>query len=225
MNLSLVSISVIILVPMFFFLWGRFRHDVAAPGALLAGVFSGLIPGNDAFSGFGHPAVITVIAFLILSRGLQATGAVDVLARKVLPAEAGPGLSILALTGLAAVLSGFMNNVGALALLMPAALQIAEKQGLPPGNILMPLAFGSILGGVPMRAPGRIRLRDGAYLSEVRIPEESSSAGKRLREVEAMLDEADARIAGMVRGGCPRGGAESGLCSQERGYPCDRGGT
>jgi len=253
MNLSQVSISVIILVTMFFFLWGRFRHDMVALGALIAGVFSGLIPGNEAFAGFGHPAVITVIAVLILSRGLQTTGAVDALVGKTLPPEAGPGLSILAFTGLAALLSGFMNNVGALALLMPAALQTAKKQGLPPGKILMPLAFGSILGGTttligtppnliisgfrdraglgvfsmfdftPVGAvvaffgvlfvgllgwrlvPNRERQEGsgfdtGAYLSEVRIPEGSSSAGKRLRAVEGMLDEADAQIVGMVRG-------------------------
>ncbi|MBM9536001.1 SLC13 family permease [Desulfobulbus alkaliphilus] len=129
------------------FIWGKWRHDMVAVGALLACVFAGLIPGGDAFHGFGHPAVITVVCVLVLSHGLQTTGAVDELARRVLPASAGPTLSIAALTGLGALLSAFMNNVGAMALLMPVAVKVAAKQGLTPGKVLMPLAFGSILGG------------------------------------------------------------------------------
>ncbi|MEZ4483848.1 MAG: SLC13 family permease [Syntrophotaleaceae bacterium] len=130
------------------FLWGRWRHDMVAVGALLACVFTGLVPEHDAFSGFGHPAVITVACVLVLGYGLQITGAVDMLAQRLLPTSTGPTISILALVGLAALLSCFMNNVGALALLMPIAIQMAAKQNLPPGKILMPLAFGSILGGM-----------------------------------------------------------------------------
>src|SRR5690606_32368567 len=130
------------------FLSGRWRHDLVAGGALMASVLAGVVAPEQAFAGFGHPAVITVACVLVLSRGLQASGAVDALARVALPAKAGPMLSIAALTALAALLSGFMNNVGALALLMPVALQIARKRKLAPGQVLMPLAFGSILGGM-----------------------------------------------------------------------------
>jgi len=130
------------------FLWGRWRHDMVAAGALLACVFAGLVPTGAAFAGFGHPAVITVACVLVLSQGLQNTGAVDVLARYAVPGKAGPTLTIGALTALAALMSGFMNNVGALALLMPVAIQVAGRLGLPPGKALMPLAFGSILGGM-----------------------------------------------------------------------------
>jgi di/tricarboxylate transporter len=130
------------------FLWGRWRHDMVALGALLACVFAGLVPGADAFAGFGHPAVITVACVLVLSRGLQTTGVIDAVTQRLLPKSAGPTLTIAALTGLGALLSAFMNNVGALALLMPIALQAAAKQGLPPGQILMPVSFGSILGGM-----------------------------------------------------------------------------
>jgi di/tricarboxylate transporter len=130
------------------FLMGRWRHDMVALGALLACVFTGLVPSSGAFSGFGHPAVITVASVLVLSRALQVSGAVDIMVRKIMPTNAGPMLAIAALTAIGAVLSGFMNNVGALALLMPVALQVAVKQGLPPGQVLMPLAFGSILGGM-----------------------------------------------------------------------------
>ncbi|HRQ64253.1 MAG TPA: SLC13 family permease [Xanthomonadaceae bacterium] len=130
------------------FLWGRWRHDMVAAAALLACVAAGLVPFSEAFAGFGHPAVITVACVLVLSQALQNTGAVDLLSRKVLPARAGPTVSIASITALAALLSAFMNNVGALALLMPVALQMANKLKLPPGRVLMPLAFGSILGGM-----------------------------------------------------------------------------
>lgn len=138
----------VLIATMAMFLWGRWRHDMVALGALLVCVFAGLVPGREAFAGFGHPAVITVACVLILGYGLQISGAVDVLATRLLPTAAGPTLSILALISLAALLSGFMNNVGALALLMPIAIQMAAKHKLPAGKVLMPLAFGSILGGM-----------------------------------------------------------------------------
>ncbi len=143
-----IFILVILFATAAMFLWDRWRHDMVAVAALLACVIAGLVPAADAFAGFGHPAVITVACVLVLSQGLQNTGAVDAITRHLLPAKSGPTLTIAALTGLAAVLSAFMNNVGALALLMPVAIQIAARQKLPPGKVLMPLAFGSILGGM-----------------------------------------------------------------------------
>jgi len=129
------------------FLWGRWRHDMVAAAALLACVLTGLVPTSGAFAGFAHPAVVTVACVLVLSHGLQTSGAVDALTRRILPAQAGPTVAILSLTALGALLSAFMNNVGALALLIPVAMQIATRLNLPPGRLLMPLAFGSILGG------------------------------------------------------------------------------
>ena len=108
----------------------------------------GVVPVEQAFLGFAHPAVITVACILVLSRGLQISGAVDVLAHRLLPSNSGIGLSLLALIGLGALLSSFMNNVGAMALLMPIALKLAQRLELPPGQVLMPLAFGTILGGM-----------------------------------------------------------------------------
>lgn len=141
-------ILVILAATVAMFLWGRWRHDMVAAGALLACVVAGLVPAGDAFAGFGHPAVITVACVLILSRALQTSGAIDALTQHAIPASSGPVVTLAALTGLAAVLSAFMNNIGALALMMPVAIQIARKQGLPPGQMLMPMAFGSILGGM-----------------------------------------------------------------------------
>ena len=126
------------------FIWGRWRYDVVAFVCLMVGVLAGVVPFEDAYSGLGHPAVITVAAALVLSRGLQSSGLIDRLARGLTVFNQRPLLMMGALTVLAAVLSAFMNNVAALALLMPLALQ----SGLPPAQILMPLSFGSILGGL-----------------------------------------------------------------------------
>jgi di/tricarboxylate transporter len=122
---------------------------VVALAALLACVISGLVPSRAAFAGFGHPAVITVACVLVLSQGLRNTGAVDWLARSILPSAAGRITTMLALIGLGAALSGFMNNVGAMALLMPIVVQVSDRLVLTPGQILMPLAFGTILVGTP----------------------------------------------------------------------------
>ncbi|MBC05117.1 SLC13 family permease [Thalassospira sp.] len=143
-----IMILAVLLGTVVLFLWGRWRHDMVAMASLLVCVVLGLVPTDAAFVGFGHPAVITVACILILSSALQRSGAVDTLSRTVLPQSAGPFVTMAALSLLAAILSAFMNNVGALALLMPIALQVANKQDLPPGKILMPLAFGSILGGM-----------------------------------------------------------------------------
>ncbi|SEM88166.1 SLC13 family permease [Nitrosomonas marina] len=143
-----LQITGILLITAALFLWGSWRHDMVAVGALLACAITGLVSYTDAFLGFSHPAVITVACILILSAGLQSSGAVDWLTRWLLPVKSGPTLSMVALTCLAAVLSGFMNNVGALAILIPVALQMAARLNMPPGQILMPVAFGSILGGM-----------------------------------------------------------------------------
>ncbi|WP_074784965.1 SLC13 family permease [Roseovarius tolerans] len=148
MTIPQMLIFSILAITMGLFLWGRLRHDVIALAALLASVIAGLVPTDTAFAGFGHPAVITVACVLILSQGLQNTGAVDWLARSVLPRDAGRLTGMLALMGLGAVLSGFMNNVGAMALLMPVAVQLSNRLDLTPGQVLMPLAFGTILGGM-----------------------------------------------------------------------------
>lgn len=148
MTLDQLLLFVIVSLTVVLFIWGRWRHDVVALAALLACVFAGLVPVDGAFFGVSHPAVITVACVLILSSGLQTTGAVDTLVQKIMPKSSGVFFSLMALIGLGAVLSAFMNNVGAMALLMPVAIQIARKHDLPAGKILMPLAFGTILGGM-----------------------------------------------------------------------------
>ncbi len=148
MTIEQIQILAILLATVAMFLWSNWRHDMVALGSLLACAVVGLVPAQQAFAGFGHPAVITVACVLVLSRGMQTSGAVDAITRAVLPAHAGVVLSMTALVGLGAVLSSFMNNVGAMALLMPVAIKLAGRLNLAPGQVLMPLAFGTILGGM-----------------------------------------------------------------------------
>ncbi|MGM0639346.1 MAG: SLC13 family permease [Pseudomonadota bacterium] len=130
------------------FVWGRFRYDLVALSALLGSVMLGLVPGEEAFQGFGHPAVITVAAVLVLSRAFERSGVVDVIAEQVLKVGERLFLQLLVLTSTVVVLSGIMNNVGALALLLPVAMRLAREHDTSPSLLLMPLAFGSLLGGL-----------------------------------------------------------------------------
>src|SRR5690606_29284102 len=114
--------------------------------ALFAAVFVGVVPAGEAFAGFSHAAVITVAAVLVLSRGFQHSGLVDRITSQTLRAGGSITTQILVLTTTVALLSAFMNNVGALALLLPVGMRMAREHGYPPSRLLMPLAFGSLLG-------------------------------------------------------------------------------
>lgn len=129
------------------FVWNRIRFDVVAMLALLAVAISGLVPTEELFAGFGHPAVITVAAVLVISQGLVNGGVVDNIARLLGKIGHRPTLQVLTLTSVVALCSGFINNVGALALLMPVAIWMSREAGRSPSLLLMPLAFGSLLGG------------------------------------------------------------------------------
>ncbi|MCH7888956.1 MAG: SLC13 family permease [Proteobacteria bacterium] len=138
-----------ILVALFvLFVWGRWRYDIVAFLALLAAVVAGVVPFAGAFRGFGHPATVTVALVLVMSRALMNSGAVDLIARHVRLSAKRLSLHIGALSSLGASLSAVMNNVGALALLMPVAIQAAAKAKQSPAVVLMPLSFGTILGGL-----------------------------------------------------------------------------
>lgn len=138
-----------LLVGVFVFLiWGRWRYDLVAFVALLAGLLTGIVPTDLAFSGFGHPAVVIIALVLIISRGLSNSGAIELLARVVISGSRKLSAHIGIMSSLAAVLSALMNNVAALALLMPVDMQAASKADRSPSLSLMPLSFASILGGM-----------------------------------------------------------------------------
>ena len=129
------------------FVWNRIRFDLVAMLALLAVAIAGLVPNKALFAGFGHPAVITVAAVLVISQGLVNAGVVDSIAQVLGRVGDRPAIQVATLTAVVALCSGFINNVGALALLMPVAVWMARRSGRSPSYLLMPLAFGSLLGG------------------------------------------------------------------------------
>lgn len=129
-------------------LWGRFRYDLVAFAALMAGVVLGVVPSENAFDGFGHPATLVVALVLVVSAGLVRSGAVLLITRTLVDASRGLGRHIALMGAIGGVLSAFMNNVAALALLMPVDIQTARKAGRMPGLSLMPLSFATILGGM-----------------------------------------------------------------------------
>ncbi|MEM1375021.1 MAG: SLC13 family permease [Pseudomonadota bacterium] len=129
-------------------LWGRFRYDLVAFGALMVAVVAGVVPSADAFAGFGHPATLVVALVLIVSAGLVRSGAVFLITRTLVDSARGLGGHITLMGAVGGVLSAFMNNVAALALLMPVDIQTARKAGRAVGLSLMPLSFATILGGM-----------------------------------------------------------------------------
>ncbi len=142
LSLSLLAVMLIL------FIWERWRYDIVALLGLLIAYFLGLVDTPDLFSGFGHPAVITVAFVLILSYGLSSSGAMEGLSGLLIRFSQSPIQHIGILLLMGAFLSMFINNVGALALLMPVALHSIRGTSLTPSHILMPLAFGTILGGM-----------------------------------------------------------------------------
>ena len=148
MTLSQLTILGILMAAGVLFVVGRPRYDVVALLALLACAMLGLVPAKDVFDGFGHPAVITVAAVLVISRALRNAGVVEIMAAQMARFTGSTVGHIASLTLVCAFCSAFMNNVGALAILMPVALETAAKQKRSPALLLMPLSFGAILGGL-----------------------------------------------------------------------------
>jgi di/tricarboxylate transporter len=148
MNLQQWLSVTLLCAMMALFVWGRFRFDITAMIALLAGVVLGLVPPEKAFTGFSDDIVIIVGSALVLSAAVQRSGlveaAVDRLARRLRR----PGSQLFVLTGLVGAASGLIKNIGALAMLMPAATQLAKKSGTNPSRFFMPMAFASLLGGL-----------------------------------------------------------------------------
>jgi di/tricarboxylate transporter len=237
--------------------WGRIRYDLVAFGALTVAIVIGVVPQQDAFSGFGHHATVIIALVLIVSRGLFNSGAIELIARHVIDGSRSLFLHISVMSGVAAVLSAVMNNVAALALLMPIDMQAAKKAKRSASLSLMPLSFASILGGMitligtppniiiasfreqavgepfgmfdfaPVGAVTALvgvifivvigwRLipvasREGDahdkplphedYVAEVRVAENSSMIGRRVRDLDHEADEADVAILGLVHNG------------------------
>ena len=238
-------------------LWGRYRYDLIAFSALVVGLILGVIPKEDAFSGFGHPAVVIIALVLIVSRGLVNSGAIDLITRLLIDSARPLSRHIMVMSGLGAALSAFMNNVGALALLMPVELEAAAKAKRSPALTLMPLSFATILGGMVtlIGTPPNIIIaafREKAlgesyamfdfapvglacavagvtfvalfgwrlipaergkhnageelmdlkgYIAEIQVPEASPAIGQTLLDLDAIAEEHDVSLIGLVRRG------------------------
>ena len=158
MSTDQIVISSIIIITFALFVWGRWRYDIVSLIALFILVLMDRILGGEnslliidpsqAFTGFGHPAVVTVAAVLIISRALRNSGVVDLIARHLKPFTNKQTTHITSMGTVIAILSAFMNNVGALALMLPVTLKTALTQKRSPSILLMPIAFASILGGM-----------------------------------------------------------------------------
>lgn len=138
----------IVVLVFVFLVWGRVRYDVVAFAALVVAFLAGVVPKNEVFAGFGHPAVVIVALVLVISSGLSRSGAIEMLAKRVVDPSRGVTAHVGVMSGVAAALSALMNNVAALALLMPMDIRAARRAKRSPAITLMPLSFASILGGM-----------------------------------------------------------------------------
>ena len=143
-----IVVFITLIITLGLFIWGKIRYDFVSLLALFSIAVFGIIPPEKVFSGFGHTAVITVAAVMIISKGLQNSGLIDLLARSISKLGKNFTLQIMVLCSVTATASAFINNVGALAIMMPVAIQLSKKNSYPPSYILMPLAFSSLLGGM-----------------------------------------------------------------------------
>lgn len=148
MSADQIAICTILGAAMLLFVANIWRYDVVAGLALITAVFVGVVPVEHAFDGFSHPAVITVATVLVISKALQSSGVVTLFLRYMAFARGRLTSQLAANCGLTAVLSMFMNNIGALALMLPITLRDARKARRSPGHFLIPLSFASLLGGL-----------------------------------------------------------------------------
>lgn len=142
-----VWIGIILIAALVLFVYDRWRYDFVAMGALFAAYIVGLIPRNEVFSGFGNAAVITVAAVLVISHALWRSGVVDSMASSVKQVGDRVWLQMIVLTGLTTFVSAFISNTGAMAIMIPVALQLSRNGAGHASLMLMPMAFGSLLGG------------------------------------------------------------------------------
>ncbi len=147
MTLPQIEALAIVVGMLILFVSDRLRYDLVAALALSAAVLTGVVPAHNAFQGFANPVIIIIASVLVISRAVAVSGVIDNAMRRVLRALDSTTLQVAALTGAVSFLSAFVKNVGALGIFMPIAIQAAERRNRPPSRYLMPLAFGSLIGG------------------------------------------------------------------------------
>lgn len=138
----------IISITIALFIWNRWRYDIVALGSLFVAVLVGIVPAEKAFSGFADPVVVTVACILVISTAIGRSGFIDVALKIMNRLTNFQNLQVFVLCGMVMSLSAFMNNIGALAVFLPIAMSFAKKVGRKPSELLMPMAFASLLGGL-----------------------------------------------------------------------------
>jgi di/tricarboxylate transporter len=138
----------IVIGMMALFIWGRLRYDLVAVLALLAAVLVGIVPPDRAFLGFGDDIVIIIATALLVSAAVAKSGVLELALTRVAPYVTSTQAQIVVLVGAVTVLSAFVKNIGALAMMIPVAFQMARRTKTAPSLFLMPMAFGSLLGGL-----------------------------------------------------------------------------
>ena len=147
MEITLTLLILLVAVILFATEW--IRMDLVSLMVLLAVALTGLVTPEEAFSGFSNPAVITVAAMFVLGAGISYTGAISSLGEHLIRMTGhNQTLMIASIMLTVAFFSAFINNIGATAILMPVIITMARKTSIPPSKLLIPLAFGSLLGGV-----------------------------------------------------------------------------
>lgn len=147
MTLPQIEALAIIAGMLILFVTDRLRYDLVAALALSAAVLSGVVPAKKAFEGFANPVIIIIASVLVISRAVAVSGVIDNAMRRLMRMLDSTTLQIATLTAAVSFLSAFVKNVGALGVFMPVAIQAAERRNRPVSRYLMPLAFGSLIGG------------------------------------------------------------------------------
>ena len=129
------------------FVWDRIRYDLVAALALLAALLTGIIPAAKAFEGFSNQVIIIIASVLVVSRAIARSGVIDAVLRRWMQRITSPSAQIGILSGCVTFLSAFMKNVGTLGIFIPIAIQTAGRSKRSASIYLMPLAFGSLIGG------------------------------------------------------------------------------
>ncbi|RWF72419.1 MAG: SLC13 family permease [Mesorhizobium sp.] len=144
---QILSFAVIFVI-MAALVWGRYRYDLVAAAALLLGLAVGIVPFDEAFSGFSDDIVVIVGSALLVSAGIARSGIMEIAIKRFVPNLSGVRSQLALLVIVVTILSAFVKNIGALAIMIPIAFQFARRSSVSPSIFLMPMAFGSLLGGL-----------------------------------------------------------------------------
>lgn len=147
MNFEQWAIVGILLAMLIAYASERFRVELVAMTGLGIGYLAGVVPVHNVFAGFSSPAVVTVVEILLIVSALSQSRVIDNFARRIIARTRNETAVLAVLCAMAAAVSIFMNNIGALALLFPVALSVCARLDIPPGRVLMPLSFATLLGG------------------------------------------------------------------------------